>query len=301
MSVLVVGSVALDSVKTTKEEHHRLLGGSASYASVAASFFAPTRMVGIVGEDFPPEYISLLESRGVDLAGLQRVSGKTFAWSGEYELDMNRRKTLSVELNVFEQFRPDLPAAWKTTPIILLANIAPVLQLHVLDQLDSPKFVVADTMDLWIHTAKDDLLALLKRVDLLVLNDSEAKELTGRDNLIQAGREMLRLGPKYVAIKKGEHGCLLFGEDLLFAAPAYPVEGVVDPTGAGDCFIGGFVGSLAATGQTDFSALKRAVLYGTATASFDVEDFSLRRLQSASKDELLGRVETLKELVRVEF
>jgi len=301
MSVLITGSVALDSVKTQTEEHHQLLGGSASYAAVAASFFSPVRMVGIVGDDFPQEYLDLFASRSIDLGGLQRAKGKTFAWSGEYEVDMNRRRTLSVELNVFEHFRPDLPDAWKKSPFVLLANIAPQLQLHVLDQLAGGSFVIADTMDLWINIAKNDLLALLKRVDMLILNDSEAKELVGTDNLVCAGRSLLALGPRYVAIKKGEHGCMLFGDKLIFSVPAYPLDHVADPTGAGDCFAGGLIGSLAAQGASTFDALKKAVVHGTAVAAYNVEDFSLRRLRALARTDIDARAKAMVDLTRFDI
>ncbi len=245
MSLLITGSVALDSVKTPLQEHHDLLGGSASYASVAASFFEPVQMVAIVGTDFPEEYLALYRKHGIDLDGLQIVEGKTFRWSGEYEWDLNKRRTLSVELNVFETFQPKLPESYKRTPHVFLANISPQLQMHVLAQVIAPKFVVADTMDLWIGTQRDALIDLLRKIDCLVLNESEARELTKETSLIKAGRLLLNMGPKYVVIKKGEHGSLLFGADFFFSAPAYPLEDIHDPTGAGDCFAGAFTGYLA--------------------------------------------------------
>ena len=235
MSVLIVGSIALDDIKTQVEEHPNLLGGSASYGAVAASYFSPVNLVGIVGEDFPKEHIELLKSRRIDLDGLQIVPGKTFRWSGEYMWDMNTRETRSVELNDFEHFTPTLPAAYKSTPFVLLANIAPDLQHHVLDQVVKPRFVIADTMDLWINIAKESLIRLLGRVDMLILNDGEARQLTGETNLVKAAKSILALGPEYVAIKKGEHGCLLFGKSgEFFSCPAYPLEDIHDPTGAGD-------------------------------------------------------------------
>src|SRR6187399_3118069 len=247
MSVLIVGSIALDDIKTQIEEHQNLLGGSASYGAVAASFFSPVNLVGIVGDDFPKEHIQLLESRKVDLAGLQVVPGKTFRWSGEYMWDMNTRETRSVELNVFEHFTPVLPENYKDTPIVLLANIAPDLQHHVLDQVHLPRFVIADTMDLWINIAKPRLIELLARVHMLILNDSEARQLTGETSLIKAARKLREMGPRYLAIKKGEHGCLLFGDNgQFFSCPAYPLEDIHDPTGAGDTFAGGLAGYLAA-------------------------------------------------------
>src|SRR6266487_3992672 len=216
MSVLVVGSIAIDTVKTPVEEHSDLLGGSASYAALGASFFSPVRLVGIVGDDFPESEFRFWKSRKIDSEGVQRMNGKTFRWSGEYSWDLNRRETRSMALNVFEDFKPALPESYHKTDFVLLANIAPSLQSHVLDQLEHPRFVVADTMDLWIETTRSDLDALLRRVDLLILNDSEAREMTKETSLIKAGRRIRKMGPHHVAIKKGEHGALLFGEDDQF-------------------------------------------------------------------------------------
>src|SRR6476469_4243763 len=245
MSVLVVGSTALDSIKTPKAENPRLLGGSASHAAVAASFFAPVKMVGVVGKDFPKRYVSLYKKHKIDLDGLQIADGKTFHWSGEYEVNMNNRRTLTTELGVFETFNPNLPESYKKTPYVLLANIAPALQHHVLDQIKKPKFVVADTMDLWLNIALPDLLKLLKRIDAFVLNDSEAHQLTKEDNVFAALKKIHKLGPKYVIIKKGSHGSILSGPRGFFICPAYPLHRVVDPTGAGDSFVGGMMGYLA--------------------------------------------------------
>ena len=291
MSVLVVGSIALDTIKTPLEEHADLLGGSASYAAVAASFFAPVNLVGVVGDDFPAEHVELFRGRRIDLAGLQTVPGKTFRWSGEYMWDLNTRETRSVELNVFETFTPTLPAAYQETPIVLLANIAPGLQHHVLDQVKSPRFVIADTMDLWINIAKDELVALLARVDMLILNDGEARQLTGETSLIRAGRRIRALGPKVVAIKKGEHGCLLFGaEDEFFSCPAYPLEDIHDPTGAGDTFAGGLAGFLAREeSPVTFDRLREAVVNGSVLASFNVERFSLERLRTVTPQDISER------------
>ncbi|MFN7138084.1 MAG: PfkB family carbohydrate kinase, partial [Limisphaerales bacterium] len=230
MSVLIVGSTALDSIKTPKAENPRLLGGSASHAAVAASFFAPVKMVGIVGHDFPKRYIDLYKKRKIDLAGLQIAEGKTFHWSGEYEVNMNNRRTLETELGVFETFSPLLPDSYRSSDFVLLANIAPSLQHHVLEQMQRPKFVVADTMDLWLNIALPDLLKLLKRVDGFVLNDSEAHQLTQEDNILAALKKIHKLGPKYVIIKKGEHGAMLSTkENGMFISPAYPLPKVVDP------------------------------------------------------------------------
>ncbi|MGI8438396.1 MAG: PfkB family carbohydrate kinase, partial [Chthoniobacterales bacterium] len=231
MSVLVLGSIALDTVKTPVEEHADQLGGSASYAALGASFFAPVQLVGVVGDDFPESEFAFWKERGIDTAGVQRAEGKTFRWSGEYAWDMNTRETRSVALTVFEHFRPELPESFKKTDFVLLANIAPALQSHVLDQMEKPRFVVADTMDLWIETTRADLDALLPRVDLVILNDSEAREMTKQTSLIRAGRRILESGPKFVAIKKGEHGAMLFGKDEFFSCGAYPLEDIHDPTG----------------------------------------------------------------------
>jgi sugar/nucleoside kinase (ribokinase family) len=297
MSVLIVGSIALDTVKTPVEEHADLLGGSASYAALGASFFSPVKLVGIVGDDFPQSEFDFWKAHQIDAGGVQRVPGKTFRWSGEYAWDMNTRETRSVALNVFEHFRPELPAAYRETPFVLLANIAPALQSHVLDQMQRPRFVVADTMDLWIETTRADLDALLPRVDLLILNDSEARELTKETSLIKAGRKIRKVGPKYVAIKKGEHGALLFGEDQFFSCGAYPLEDIHDPTGAGDTFAGGMAGYLASTsGVPDFSSLRRAIIYGSVLASFNVEAFSLERLRTLTIEEIRARYEVFRAM-----
>src|SRR5256886_8081634 len=244
MSVLIVGSTALDSIKTPNAENPRLLGGSASHAAVAASFFGPVKLVGVVGQDFPKRYVQLYRRHGIDLAGLQVQPGKTFHWSGEYELNMNHRRTLLTELGVFETFTPTLPKAYQNSAYVLLANIAPSLQSHVLAQMHKPKFVVADTMDLWLNIAMADLLKLIKRLDAFVLNDGEAHQLTKEDNVFAALRKIHKLGPKYVIIKKGSHGSILSGPKGFFICPAYPLRNVVDPTGAGDSFVGGLMGYL---------------------------------------------------------
>jgi sugar/nucleoside kinase (ribokinase family) len=303
MPVLIVGSVAIDSVKTQLEERQEVLGGAASYASIGASFFSPVNLVGIVGTDFPPEYIELFKSRGINLNGLEVADGRTFRWSGEYEWDMNQRKTLDLELNVFENFKPKIPEAYKRTPIILLGNISPVLQNHVLDQVENPQFVVADTMDLWISTTKPALIDLLKRVDLLVLNDSEARQLTAETSLIRAGRKLMQLGPEFVAIKKGEHGCLLLSKDHFFSCGAFPLEDIHDPTGAGDTFAGGFAGYLAGLEKEvfEFADLKKAVVYGSLLASFCVESFSLDRLKTLSREEVDERYELFKVMSHFEL
>jgi len=298
MSVLIVGSTALDSIKTPKAENPRLLGGSASHAAVAASFFGPVNLVGVVGDDFPQRYIRLYERHGIDLEGLQVLPGKTFHWSGEYELNMNNRRTLKTELGVFETFTPTLPAAYQTTPFVLLANIAPALQHHVLDQMRRPRFVVADTMDLWLKVALQDLLKLVKRLDGFVLNDSEAQQLTGEDNVFRALKKIHRLGPRYVVIKQGSHGSILSGPHGLFLCPAYPLRQVVDPTGAGDSFVGGMMGYLAATKGPIDRHIRRAMTYGSVVASFCCEGFGLQRTTRVTRAQIDRRVKELERLTR---
>src|SRR6266705_1284664 len=302
MSLLVVGSIALDTVKTPVEEHGDLLGGSASYAAAAASYFSPVQLVGVVGSDFPQAEFDFWRSRKIDSAGVQRVEGKTFRWSGEYSWDLNTRETRSVALNVFENFQPELPKSYRQTDFALLANIAPALQSHVLKQMEKPRFVVADTMDLWIETTRAELDALLPHVDLLILNDSEAREMTKETSLIKAGRGIRKMGPRYVAIKKGEHGALLFGEeDQFFSCGAYPLEDIHDPTGAGDTFAGGMAGYLAGTvKKVHFNDLRKAMIYGSVVASFCVEAFSLDRLRTLSMQEITQRYEMFKMMSQFE-
>lgn len=298
MSVLIVGSTALDSIKTPKSANPRLLGGSASHAAVAASFFGPVKLVGVVGDDFPQRYIQLYRRHGIDLEGLQRLPGKTFHWSGEYELNMNNRRTLLTELGVFETFTPTLPAAYQSTPFVLLANIAPALQHHVLDQMRRPRFVAADTMDLWLKVALPDLLKLLKRLDAFVLNDSEAQMLTGEDNVFVALKKIHRLGPTHVVIKQGSHGSILSSPRGLFICPAYPLQKVVDPTGAGDSFVGGMMGYLAATKGPIDDHIRRAMTYGSVVASFCCEGFGLQRTTRATRAQINQRVKELERLTR---
>jgi sugar/nucleoside kinase (ribokinase family) len=298
MSVLIVGSTALDSIKTPRAENPRLLGGSASHAAVAASFFAPTRLVGVVGEDFPARYLNLYRKHKIDLEGLQIAPGKTFHWSGEYEVNMNNRRTLATELGVFETFNPVLPEAWRGSPFVLLANIAPALQSHVLDQMRRPKLVVADTMDLWLNIALADLLKLLKRVDGFVLNESEARQLTQEDNLVKAAKKIHKLGPKFVIVKKGEHGAILSQGGKFFISPAYPLERVVDPTGAGDSFVGGMMGYLAAARGSVESKLRKAMIYGSVTASICCEGFGLTATTRATRAAIEQRVKALEGMTR---
>src|SRR6266550_4762298 len=298
MSVLIVGSTALDSIKTPKAENPRLLGGSASHAAVAASFFSPVKMIGVVGDDFPKRYLQLYRRHGIDLAGLQVKPGKTFHWSGEYEVNLNNRRTLLTELGVFESFTPHLPDTHKTTPFVLLANIAPSLQHHVLDQMANTEFVVADTMDLWLNIALPDLLRLLKRIDGFVLNDSEAHQLTEADNVFAALRKIHQLGPKYVIIKKGSHGSILSGPRGFFICPAYPLHRVVDPTGAGDSFVGGMMGYLAAARGSVDKNIRRAMIYGSVVASFCCEGFGLTRTSRIKRAHIDQRVRELEKLTK---
>ncbi|HEX3799251.1 MAG TPA: PfkB family carbohydrate kinase [Verrucomicrobiae bacterium] len=298
MSVLIVGSTALDSIKTPKAENPRLLGGSASHAAVAASFFAPVKLVGVVGQDFPKKYIYLYKKHKINLEGLQILPGKTFHWSGEYEVNMNNRRTLATELGVFETFNPLLPTSYQNAQFVLLANIAPSLQSHVLTQMRRPKFVVADTMDLWLNIALQDLLALLKRVDGFVLNDSEARQLTKEDNLMTALKKIHALGPKYVIIKKGEHGAILSSKAGLFISPAYPLNRVVDPTGAGDSFVGGMMGYLStAKGPIDAN-IRRAMIYGSVVASFCCEGFGLNFTTKIKRAAIDTRFKELAKLTK---
>ncbi len=301
MSVLIVGSIALDTVKTPLAEHADLLGGSASYAAVGASFFSPVKLVGVVGEDFPEAHIEYFGTRAIDLEGLQRVKGKTFRWSGEYLLDLNTRETRSIELNVFEQFNPVLPASYQSSAYLLLANIGPDLQNHVLDQMERPRFVIADTMDLWINIALGDLLRLLGRIDMLILNDGEARLLTKENNLIKAAGKIQSMGPKYVVIKKGEHGAILFGPDgQFFSCGAYPLEVIHDPTGAGDTFAGALAGYLSAKNEpvVSFEDLCQGVVYGSVLASYNVEAFSLEMLRTLSDDDVKSRWSKFREMTQ---
>ena len=298
MPLLVVGSVALDSVETPSERRDDILGGSAVYFSYAASYFTSVRLVGVVGEDWPAEHTELLSSRGIDTSGLHVVEGgETFRWRGKYHDNMNDRDTLEVHLNVFETFDPVLPDTYKKCQFLFLANGSPVVQMKVMDQLPGAKLVVADTMDLWINIQREELEALLKRIDGLVLNDSEAKLLTGDENLVRAGHKVREMGPKFVVIKKGEHGAMFFSEHETYVMPAYPTIDVVDPTGAGDSFAGGMMGYLAEQGNFEPQTLKTALAYGTLTASFTVEDFSLDRLQKIDREEIDRRLDEYRQML----
>lgn len=298
MSILVVGSVAIDSIETPTQTRDRVLGGSATHFSYAASFFAPVKLVGIVGDDFPQEHVALLRERDIDLAGLQVIpGGKTFYWKGKYLPNMNDRETLEVELNVFGNFNPHVPEPFRRCPLVFLANGAPSVQMKVLEQVVGPKLVVADTMDLWIRETHRDLLELLKKIDGVVLNDSEAKLLTQEENLVKAGQRVLALGPKFVIIKKGEHGAMFFSEHETYVMPAFPTEHVVDPTGAGDSFAGGIMGYLAEQDNLEPTTLKKALAYGVLVASFTVEDFSLERLRRTSRSDIDVRLESYQKML----
>lgn len=300
MPLLVVGTVALDSVITPTAQRDRVLGGSATYFSYAASYFTPVRLVGVVGEDWPTEHTELLQSRKIDTAGLTIVPGKkTFYWRGKYLSNMNDRETLEVHLNVFGEFDPVLPESFRDTPYIFLANGAPTIQMKTLSQCRKPKLVMADTMDLWIKETHDELLQLLKKVDGLVLNDSEAKLLTQEENLVKAGQRVLQMGPKFVILKKGEHGAMFFSKDEVFVLPAYPTNEVVDPTGAGDSFAGGIMGYLAQKNEITPARIKEAIAYGTLVASFNVEDFSLERMKQIERKHLDDRLVTYKKMLAI--
>ena len=291
MSLLIVGSVALDSVETPFDKIDDALGGSATYISLAASYFsAPVNLIGVVGSDFPKDYIKMLEQRNIDLEGLQIIEGeKTFRWGGKYHHDLNVRDTLFTELNAFENFNPIIPESLKKARYVCLGNIGPDLQIKVLEQVSDPQLVVCDTMNLWINIMKQDLLKLLKKVNVFILNDSEAKLLTEEPNLIKAAKLIRKMGPEILIIKKGEHGALLFTGDTIFSAPAYPMEIIFDPTGAGDTFAGGFIGYLHKTRDLSPKYIKRAVIYGSTMASFCVEKFSTKGIEDLSHLQILER------------
>ncbi len=289
MSVLVVGSVAFDTVTTPFGRKEKILGGSATYFSYSCSFFSPVNLVAVVGVDFPPQYRELLERKGINLEGLQVREGKTFHWGGSYRYDMNEAETEFTDLNVFEEFHPELPPSYRSSEYLLLANIDPDLQLEVLRQVVDPRLVVGDTMNLWIELKKETVTAVIGKLDILIINDAEARQFTGEVSLRRAAGKILELGPRWVVIKKGEHGALLFSREEVFSAPGLPLETVIDPTGAGDTFAGGFMGYLAKTGELTPSALRQAVIYGSVMASFDVEDFSLERLKNLGWDDIKSR------------
>jgi cytidine kinase len=300
MPLCVVGSLAIDHLITPRGEYPNCLGGSASYFSYVASFFAPVRLVGVVGQDFPQTSWDTLKSRkNIDTSGVQVQPGKTFYWKGEYSADMNSRETLDVQLGVFGEFDPVVPEQFKDSELVFLGNAPPAVQRKVLQQVPKPKLSVCDTMDLWINIAKPELLHLLKEVDGVVMNDSEATLLTGDKTMVGAGRRILDLGPKFVVVKKGEHGAMLFSEFGVVTTPAYPIEDLVDPTGAGDTFAGGMMGYLAGAGRLDHAAFKRALAYGTVVASFTCEGFSLDRLKKLTRKDIEDRFVLFREMLNL--
>jgi sugar/nucleoside kinase (ribokinase family) len=298
MPLVVVGSIALDSVQTPNDARENVLGGSAVYFSYAASYFTSVRLVGAVGEDWPSEHTQTLQARNIDTDGLHVVQGgKTFRWSGKYLPNMNDRETLEVHLNVLGEFLPELPEPHRQCKYLFLANGSPKVQMQVLSQANGPRLVVADTMDLWIREEHDELVELFKKIDGLVINDSEAKLLTGTENLVEAGHKVREMGPKFVVVKKGEHGAMFFSEHETYVLPAYPTERVVDPTGAGDAFAGGMMGYLAEQDKIDAKTLKEALAYGILVASFNVEDFSLERMKQIDRSDLELRLEQYKKML----
>ena len=300
MGILVVGSVALDSVATPFGAAREVLGGSATYFSTAASFFASVSLVAVVGEDFPVEHLSFLRDRSINLRGLQRAKGKTFRWQGEYGFDLNQARTIETQLNVFADFLPQIPEEYKEERIVFLGNIDPDLQREVLRQVKDPEFVAADTMNYWIEGKIDSLKETLRGVDVLMINDAEVRELAKEPNLVKAARQILAWGPSSLVVKRGEHGALMFHKESCFSAPAFPLEVVCDPTGAGDSFAGGFVGYLANTMNFSEANIRKAVIMGSVMASFNVEDFSLNRLKSLTYSEIEARFREFKRLSHFE-
>ncbi len=300
MDILVVGSVAFDSVETPFGKADEVIGGSATYFSTSANYFSDVGLVAVVGSDFPEESIKDLEERGIDLAGLERAEGKTFRWKGRYDFDLNQAHTLETHLNVFSDFDPKLPEEYKKAQFVFLANIDPDLQLKVLEQVDSPKFVAIDKMNFWIESKVDSLRKVMKKVDLCVINEGEARELAGEASLVKAARKILDDGPKILIVKRGEYGALMFNGTSIFSAPAYPLEDIFDPTGAGDSFAGGLMGYLANTKDVSEANLRRAIILGSVMASFNVEAFSLERLGSLKIDEVNARYKEFKKLTHFE-
>ncbi len=300
MSILAVGSVAFDTLKTPFGEVDKILGGALSHFSLAASFFTNVGMVAVVGEDFTDKERKVFEGRSIDLAGLQTAPGKTFRWGGEYSYDLNERTTLFTELNVFENFKPTIPDDYRTSDFVFLGNIHPSLQVDVVGQVKSPKLIAADTMNYWIERTPDELRQMLERVDVLLINDSETRQLSEEYNLVRAAEKIHAMGPKTLVVKRGEHGVLLFNESHRFAAPAYPLETVFDPTGAGDTFAGGFLGYLASQDSLSDDALRQAIIFGSTLGSFCVEDFGTRRLESISRADVDDRYREFKKLTHFE-
>ncbi len=297
MNLVVTGTLAFDTIETPFAKKEDVLGGSATHFAHAAGPFGTVGLVGVVGTDFPDEHLKSFRERGIDCAGVEVAEGKSFRWSGRYEADWNTRHTLDTQLNVFADFDPKVPANYRDVPYVFLANAEPAVQSKALDQMKRPKLVVADTMNLWIDIKKDDLLGLLRRIDGLVMNDEEARMLTGENNLIRSARRVLEMGPSFVIVKKGEHGAYLVGKDVMFSLPAYPVEDVVDPTGAGDSFAGGFMGYIASVQNTQSQTLRRAMVYGTVTASFCVQGFGVDALADRGRADIEERFNELVSFV----
>ena len=300
MGILVVGSVAFDSVETPFGKMESVLGGSATYFSTSASFFTDVSLVAVVGDDFPQEHLDFLRSRNIDLGGLAHESGKTFHWKGKYGYDLNEAQTLETHLNVFENFRPVIPEEYRGTEYLFLANIDPDLQMEVLNQVQSPRIIACDTMNFWISSKPDALKKVIERVDILIINEGEARQFTGEANLVKAAKAILALGAKTLIIKRGEYGVLMFTHTSIFAAPAYPLEEVFDPTGAGDTFAGGFMGYLANTGDVTEEGIRQAIIFGSVMASFNVEDFSLERMKTLDYNEIEGRYKSFKKMTHFE-
>lgn len=300
MSLLVVGSIAIDSVETPAGKAEETLGGSAAYFSYAASYFCPVRLVGVVGDDFPSDYLDVLRHReNIDTSGISVEPGRTFRWRGRYQGDMNAAETLEVELNVFGSFDPDVPENYRDSPYVFLANGSPTVQRKVLHQVRKPKLVVMDTMNLWIETQRQALVDLLAEVDGLILNDQEAMQLTESKNLIEAGKNILELGPDFVIVKKGEHGATIFSGDGIHALPGFPTDRLIDPTGAGDSFAGGVMGYLTSADRFDAEALKVAMAYGSVAASINVEGFSLQRFRETTRSDIDARFAAYREMLRL--
>jgi sugar/nucleoside kinase (ribokinase family) len=300
MSILCVGSVALDSVETPFGKAERVLGGSAVFFSAAATVFSPVQVVGVVGTDYPMDDLEFLENRGADLGGIERREGESFFWAGRYHYDLNSRDTLETRLGVFADFRPKIPTPFRDARHVFLGNIDPSLQHEVLDQVDAPELVACDTMDYWIEGSRKELLSLLERVDILLVNDGEARQLADEPNLLKASRWIRERGPKVIVVKKGEHGAILFADGWVFFAPGYPLEVVFDPTGAGDAFAGGFMGYLAQAESPGPEDLRRAIVYGSAMGSYAVEDFSVDRFRSLEAHDVSGRVDEFREMTSFE-
>lgn len=296
MGIVVVGTVAFDTVETPFGRGENVLGGSATYFSTSASFFTDVSLVAVVGEDFPEEHVRFLQSRDINTDGLQRIPGKTFHWTGRYGYDLNEAQTLDTQLNVLMEFRPDLPQSYRDAEYLFLANIDPDLQMEVLEQVRSPRLVACDTMNFWISSKPEALRKVLQKVDIVVINEGEARQFTGEANLVKAARRIIDLGCKRLVVKRGEYGVLMFTADSVFAAPAWPLEEVFDPTGAGDTFAGGFMGYLANTGDLSEDGIRQAIVFGSVMASFNVEDFSLERMKHLEYGEIEARYKSFKAL-----